>query len=117
MNNILLYKVANTYLLYHKYKNLSKNIFNHINSCSIENDIKTNKLIKLQKLITDIEYILKIPISLHKFAFNWIKYRFFILIKQSGYLTIKKTLRYIYFTPEDNKLVSDNMQNHINNHL
>ena len=117
MNNILLYKVANTYLLYHKYKNLSKNIFNHINSCSIENDIKTNKLIKLQKLIIDIEYILKIPISLHKFAFNWIKYRFFILIKQSGYLTIKKTLRYIYFTPEDNKLVSDNMQNHINNDL
>ena len=48
MNNILLYNIVKSYILYTKFKFLTKRMFYHIESSPIETTIKINKLIKLE---------------------------------------------------------------------
>ena len=115
MNNILLYNVVKSYILYTKFKYLTKCMFNHIESSPIETIIKINKLIKLEKLISDIESIPKYPSALHRIAFDWIEYRWKHIVKNCGYMDISKTLDYLDFKVESDQLVEDNMQSHIHN--
>jgi len=115
MNNILLYNVVKSYILYTKFKFLTKRMFYHIESSPTETTIKINKLIKLEKLISDIESIPKYPMALHRIAFDWIEYRWKHIVKNCGYIDINKTLDYIDFKIESDQLVEDNMQTHIHN--
>ena len=114
MDNMLVYRIVESYLLNRKFINLTSHMFYHIESCNEECDINIQKQEKLYKLISDIHFIKGIPLSLHKLSYYWIEYRWKLLVKQCGFKNVVNTLKYLDYKITNNNLVEDNMQYHIN---
>ena len=113
MNDTLLYRITKSYILYTKFIHLSKKMFYHIEQCPLEYNIKVKKLIKINKLIKDIRCIPSCNIHVHDIAYEWIAYRWNLLVLNCCYIDISKTKKYIDFNFENELLVEDNMQTHI----
>ena len=113
MNDTLLYRITKSFILYTKFIHLSKKMFYHIEQCPLEHNIKVKKLIKINKLIKDIRCIPSCNIHVHDIAYEWISYRWNLIVLNCCYIDISKTKKYIDFNFENELLVEDNMQTHI----